>query len=351
VLIRLSLFLFICASCSNGQEDPSDGSVSQTLDASENSPSESALNDLFHNEMRFTRDDLMNGATNCSDILDEDHIEDHILSWPPELRSYFLDVLSEFPGLELISNSVHGIYLVTDESLQDPINNTTAAGLACDRGSDFKGIIFLNYNSMVKKRLEKGIGTWQESRTKSHKFVNVNQGDGAAITLLHEIFHAIDIKMFMHGNAENFARRTDLKNKSWVGNVPKFKRGNIFALSDDNQDNLAEDRRCTHPEHTGLGLTTNVDAKSLASELIYLQEQTNFLVPYTMASPAEDFAETLTVYYFGIYYQSWQKRTVSVEKKPLFVHDTELILRTKKQHIEKTCAAAELVFGNCRLRK
>jgi hypothetical protein len=300
--------------------------------------------------MQFTRDDLLNGSTNCSDIFDETHIEDHIVRWPPELKAYFLNVLSRFPKLELISNSVHGIYLVTDESMKDPLNNTTAAGLACDRGVDFKGIIFLNYNSMVKKRLAKGVGSWQESRTKSNKFIDVNEGDGAAITLMHEIFHAIDVKMFMHGNADDLKKRLDLKNKSWVGNIPKFRRGAILALSDGNQEIFGQDRRCTHPEHFGLGLTSNDDPTSLASELRYLQEQTNFLVPYTMASPAEDFAETLTVYYFGNYYKSWPKRTVSVEKKSLFVHDTELILRTKKQHIEKTCAAAELVFGNCKLR-
>ncbi len=300
--------------------------------------------------MQFSREDLINGSTNCSDILDETHIEDQIISWPPELRAYFLEVLSRFPKLELISNSVHGIYLVTDESMKDSINNTTAAGLACDRGGDFKGIIFLNYNSVVKKRLAKGVGIWQESRTKSHKFIDVNEGDGAAVTLMHEIFHAIDIKMFMHGNADDLQKRRDLKNKSWVGNVPKYRRGAILALSDGNQEIFGQDRRCTHPEHTGLGLTSSVDAKSLASELKYLQEQTNFLVPYTMASPAEDFAETLTVYYFGSYYQSWQKRTVSFENKPIFVHDTKLILRTKKHHIDKTCAAAELIFGNCKLR-
>ena len=306
--------------------------------------------DLFHDEMQFTREDLINGSTNCSDMLDEAHIEDRIVTWPTELKTYFLKVLSRFPKQELISQSVHGIYLVTDASMIDRKNSTTAAGLACDRGGDFKGIIFLNYNSMVKKRSALGIGTWQDSTSKSNKFIDVSEGDGAAITLMHEIFHAIDIKMFMHGTPEDIQKRVDVKNKSWIGNEPKFKRGAILALSDsDSPDSLAHDRHCTHPIHTGLGLTSIADPNALATELEYLQEETNFIVPYTMASPAEDFAETLTVYYFGVYYQSWQKRTVSFEEKPLFVHDTELILRTKSKHTIKTCAAAELVFGDCGL--
>jgi hypothetical protein len=96
-------------------------------------------------------------------------------------------------------------------------------------------------------------------------------------------------------------------------------------------------------------VNSGADPMLLANELKDLQDRSNFIVPYSLASPAEDFAETLTVYYFGVYYQSWQKRTVSAGKQPLFVHDTEKILQTKTQHIDKTCAAAELIFDECKL--
>jgi hypothetical protein len=342
-------FLYLCVGCSSGLTDSTKDS-SNTLDASEYT-FDATFDDLFHDQMQFTRDDLISGSTNCSDIINELHIEDAIVTWPNELKDYLLEVLNRFPKPEIISQAVHGIYLVTDNALVDEVSNTTAAGLACDRGSDFKGIIFLNFNTMIRKRNSIGVGIWQNSRTKSNKHVEVSEGDLAAITLMHEIFHAIDIKMFSHGSTADLQKRTNFKNRSWVGNEPKFKKGAIVALNgQDFTDELTRHRRCTHPIHSGFSFAnTDADPKSLAEELKDLQDRSNFIVPYSMASPAEDFAETLTVYYFGVFYQSWQKRVVSAGKKPLFVHDTENILRTKPQHIEKTCAAAELIFGECKL--
>ena len=65
-LIRLGLLLSICAACSNGQDDSASGSASHTLDASEYLSPESALNDLFHDEMQFSREDLINGSTSLT---------------------------------------------------------------------------------------------------------------------------------------------------------------------------------------------------------------------------------------------------------------------------------------------
>ncbi len=350
LLMRFGLLLFICAGCSNGDDQAQDEEISSIFDINDTHQSNQLLDDLFHDTMQFTRDDLQTGSTNCTDILDEGHIEDRIITWPSEVKNYFLENLSKFPNPDLISQSVHGIYLVTDATLYDQKSKTTAAGLACDRGSDFKGIIFLNYNSVIKRRSSLGIGAWQETRSKTNKYIDIIEGDTASITLMHEIFHAIDIKLFMHGTPENLQKRENLKSKSWIGDEPIFKRGPIIALNgSDDASADSTDHRCTHPIHSGLSLTAGSSAEELAAELKRLQEQTNFIVPYTMASPAEDFAETLTVYYFGVFHQSWQKRTVSFEKKPLFVHDTESILRTKKQHIDKTCALAKLVFGRCEL--
>jgi len=349
----LAFVFSICAACSNGNDESAE-STSSSLDANEFIIGSTSHETLFHDKMQFTREDLISGSTNCSDILDENHIEDQIITWPPELKRYLIEVLEQFPRPDLVSESVHGIYLVTDAALVDQKSMTTAAGLACDRGIDYKGIIFLNYNSMMKKRMPQGVANWQNSRSKTNKFIEVKEGDTAAITLMHEIFHAIDVKMLMHGTPDNIQKRAHFKSRSWVGNVPKHRRGEILSLNDNgNTDSTASDHRCRHPIHfhSELNLITNgSDPKSLAKELQNLQDQSNFIVPYTMASPAEDFAETLTVYYFGVFFQSWQKRTVSLENKPIFVHDTELILRTKKQQIDKACAAAQLVFGDCQLR-
>jgi len=55
---------------------------------------------------------------------------------------------------------------------------------------------------------------------------------------------------------------------------------------------------------------TTATAQQLADELRYLADETNFIVPYTMANAIEDFAETLTVYHFLVKHDKADRRRV-----------------------------------------
>jgi hypothetical protein len=284
-------------------------------------------------------------------------------------------VLVAFPAVDKGVLSVFAIYLVAYEVLSDPGTKASAAGLACDRGTDYKGIIFLNVASFVGDRAEDGIGAWRNLRAVSSRHVLLEAGDNAAVTMIHEVLHAIDNKLLVNGTDEALrTARGAAMEASWKTFLePKYNRISRYSLAESNtpaaskgtpvdqlRDGLKGRGFTCRTRGTGddaMGLTGATPEK-LAEELKYLAEQTNFIVPYAMASAAEDFAESLTVYYFGVYQDSWQTRTVYAHdiraKGPdggqvLYKHDTAAILRTSKLQSTKACALATLVFGSCRL--
>lgn len=174
--------------------------------------------------------------------------------------------------------------------------------------------------------------------------------------LLHSsmmIFHAIDNKLFKHGSLDAFSKRQAFKNLSWLDEKPRTARGQIFSLTADSPTDETQIQRCSLADPTFFSLTTAKptaeEASEIANELKNLAEKSNFIVPYTLASSSEDFAETLTVYYFGAYLNNWQKRDVRFDGPSIYLHDTEAIVKTKQQHKSKICAAAKLVFGSCNL--
>jgi hypothetical protein len=343
----LFIAVSILVSCSDSSSESGNGNANSLTGSSD--AKGTVISDLFRDALDFNPQDVREGSTNCTDIIDNPDVAGLFLKWPDQLKTYLSDILDKFPSQQLIKAAVHGIYLVPNSAMYDPTTKTSSAGLACDRGSDFKGLIFLNYNSVVQKRSRLGVGDWQASQSISNAYISVTEGDAAAVTLIHELFHAIDNKLFQHGSPENLGKRHAFQSQSWIGDAPKYARGMILSLNEAGTGN-APARRCKHSGKTVLQLLgAREDAQGLAQELQDLQEKTNFIVPYTMASPSEDFAETLTVYYFGAYYRSWQKRVVSFEKQPIFIHDTEFIIKTKQQHKSKICAAANLVFGSCKL--
>src|SRR5690606_15749235 len=107
----------------------------------------SSLTRLFHDDMTFTLAELTGGRANCEDVLRREHIANDLIPWPEELRSFLVAELRKLPIVDLILDSVHSIHLVRDHLLQDPGHDVLAAGLACDRGTDYKGVIFLNIDT------------------------------------------------------------------------------------------------------------------------------------------------------------------------------------------------------------
>lgn len=322
--------------------------------------------------MDFTLDELRSGATNCRDILASGDIGSRLRPWPNELKTFLIEELRQFKAAPLLAFSLHGIYLVDSEVMTNP-ETGTAAGIACDRGKDLKGLVFLNFDSFVRDR-GKGPGIWQDLHVVTNKYVIQDAGDNAAATLIHELIHTIDNKLFVHGDPSSQKLRSDIFNMAWESfSVPRSRRISIFFL--DSTTNPIESLsqsvktggwRCRREgfdsrSRVGAQLTADsqlVKPEELAGDLQYIAEQTNFLVPYAMATAAEDFAETMTVYHFGLRRDSWQVRTVydrvvtprtRDSGMVLYRHDTESLVKNSANHKDKICAMAELLFGRCDL--
>lgn len=349
--------------------------VLKTYQAAETASDQITLDSFFKDEVDFTIDDLKSGATNCRDIIDTHDIRANVKPWPADLKSFLIDELRQFPALPLVSLSLHGLYLV-DPSIMSSGQTGAAAGIACDRGSDWKGLVFLNYNSFVRDR-GKGLGKWNNLRIASNKHIIHEAGDNAAATLIHEIIHTIDNKLFIHGQPELQRIRSQIFQMAWNGfTSPRAKPISIFFLTGSQNSEFdiktamtSELSRCRGS--SALNADTEVSARddqsipekstapqTLAKDLKYLAEETNFIVPYALASAAEDFAESLTVYHFGLNRKSWQLRTVydrpitsssTNNAEVLYTHDTSEVLENNSAQRDKICAMAQLLFGSCQL--
>lgn len=324
------------------------------------------IESLFKDYADFSLDELRAGATNCDDILRFPNIADLVRPWPRELRKFLGAQLTALPIVPLVEQSVFGLYLV-DSSVMRNEKTGMAAGIACDKG-DYQGLVFLNYDTFVRDRRQAGLAVWQDERVATNTFIRQEAGDSAVITLVHEIFHAIDNRLLIHGTPELRVARQKIMDLSWEGfGVPKAKPINIFALASDAPRLSLEDglkangygcaRGSLSPFVNQASASSAAEPKELASDLEYLANDTNFIVPYTLASSAEDFAETLTVYYFGSHLNSWQIRTVFDRgsngapdlRRELFRANTAAIAKDKPAQLDKMCTMAQMLFGSCRL--
>jgi hypothetical protein len=320
---------------------------------------------LFRNEVAFTIPELTGGKTNCDDIVHAPNLADALVPWPGELKAFLLGELRQLPIKAQVVEAVFAIYLVRPEVLADE-DGTAAAGLACDRGTDYKGIIFLNANTFLNDRKTKGIGSWQDLRSVQAQHVLLQSGDNAALTLFHEIMHAIDNKLFVNSLSDaTRGQRAEIAALSWTDHTtPRYERISLLSLTGDEEDALLEGGCATRskaappraeaPPTLALAGQTG---EQLAADLKLLAEKTNFIVPYTTVTAAEDWAETLTIYYYGMYRSSWQTRSVYRENIAstgldgatlLYDHKTQDIIKTPLQR-DKVCKMAELVFGACKL--
>lgn len=335
---------------------------------------------LFKDRETFQKDRILDvmslgGArTNCETVTAKGtDLTDNIIPWPSDLKEFLASEIMDLPvGVrKLAGNSLDGIYLVSEESLKAS-DGVIAAGLACDRGDNNKGLIFLNEYSFLTERQTRGsLGSFQSYSLIPLSTPNlmIESGDNAAITLIHEIFHAIDNKLYQGTRSSELRKlRLQAQNLSWSNNeslYPNYSRGLALALAV-GEAGLGLKASIPHfgcrlqkaylvdSDSKPLGLAP-VPPQELADELQNLAESTNFIVPYTQMSQSEDFAESLAVYYFGAYKKSWQVRKVYAEdlsKVPiktanlLYKADTKAILQSVDIQREKICTLAKLVFGD-----
>lgn len=370
----LSTLFLLTLALGGCQESKGDGgskeeSPTRSPDRGDEVDAKTALNDLFKNEIEFTVSELTGGKTNCDDITSRSNLASEIRPWPKELRGFLVDLLDAMPITQQVVDSVFAIYLVDEDTLAGSSGGIPAAGLACDRGTDYKGIIFLNYDTFVTDR-KGGVGKWQNLRSIQEGHILLESGDNAAMTLVHEVLHAIDNKLYVNGlDGKARAGRSAVFDLSWTEHTqPRFERIDLMSLTSDETSEAGISnallrsgcgtRLRGEPEpQIGFALTGNQSGKELAADLRYLADKTNFIVPYAMVTAAEDFAESLTIYYFGTYLNSWQTRSVYTpdiskgvgDNAPIYVHKTSSILKQNANQKAKMCQMAELVFASCKL--
>lgn len=357
-----------CQDASNNRsETGSEKSLSPDRgDGSDAAVTKADVKALFLDKVAFTTPELTGGKTNCDDILRRADLASDIVPWPKELRDFLADQLFKTPIRTQINDSVFAIYLVKEDVLKDDTERAAAAGLACDRGTDYKGIIFLNASTFINDRQSKGVGVWQDLRSIQETHILFESGDNAVMTLFHEVVHAIDNKLFMNGIDDSLRiKRSEIFNLSWKSHTePLYDRISVLSLTDGEVPSVVETGCRTRsrgeimPEpQTTLSLTA-ITGEKLGADLKYLAEKTNFIVPYATATAAEDFAESMTVYYYGVYENNWQNRTVYKENitdkgtgdaTVVYAHKTKDIMKSVKAQKDKLCLMANLVFGACKL--
>jgi hypothetical protein len=220
-------------------------------------------------------------------------------------------------------------------------------------------VIFLNEDEFVSHpRMRVKVGAWYETENLVHNSVLENHGDQTLFTLIHELFHAIDLVHYIGStNEANKAGRKVVTDLSWNSlTSPKYARTGVLALTPFAIPVVPKPVTTdTLREHFVFSL--HDDADDQMADYKTLATKTNFLTPYSSANAIEDFADTLATYYFGTRYNSWMLRSVFAadltvtpvsQAHLLYVFDTRQIVHNSEPHKDKACRMAELVFGeNC----
>jgi len=229
-----------------------------------------------------------------------------------------------------------------------------------------------------------------------------SRGDGALHTLIHEVFHVLDLAQYfddftilMEGstpkNAKAAAARKHFYDASWTPNNPFISRFkdqlDAAANSDTNIGgsepvagvNLVGERPqgqlaiAILKDHIELASesqgwqahTTNRDRSAVTLSLArssdtfaamqrrlrVIADKTNFTSDYATGNFMEDFAVTLEHYYIGTRYGIWERVEFFAPLTP-YVFTPESLLRGSTPQSIKTCAAvADFLGEECRLQK
>jgi hypothetical protein len=388
-LCSLIALWVILPQCQPSSRDSS--SSSRRIDSSEQKSEinvrRSDIQGLFKTSAEFAEQRVLQGVSrgrsSCKTITSKGSaIAAGILPWPAELKEFLTDLLDELPtnsedpkkGLRYRAfRSINSVFLVSKEVLQAD-DGTMAAGLACDLGETNEGILFLNEFSFVTDRIENGLKSRKTYSVIPSPHLVIKSPDNAAVTFIHEVFHALDNKFFKDPqNIQEFDLRKEITGLSWLNNrEPRYRTVEGLDLVETDDGTNGPDQRSyrgCRPVNTltlksseFFGLADS-SPEEVANRLQTLQSKTNFIVPYTQANPSEDFAESLAVYYFGKYNASgergfgqngWQRREVYRDdlrkaqpraSRILQVYDTQTILSEYPLQRTKICKLASLVFN------
>lgn len=315
---------------------------------------------LFKDEADFAPADLANGFVACAGIESLTTAEGSAIPWPPHMRSYLAGELAKFPDSQLVLSSVSGIYLARAELLTGKERQTRVGGITCQNRKTAKSVIFLNEDEFVSRpKMRIKVGAWYETENLVHNAVLENHGDQTLYTLIHELFHAIDLVHFISGNdGSKKAGRDRITDLAWTNlTTSKFEPTGILAMTAARPNAALREPITPESLRKHFVFSLHDAPEGLAADYTKLATQTNFITPYSSTNAIEDFADTLATYYFGTRYNSWMVRSVfdaDLTNTPvsqaglLYVFDTKQIMHDSEPHKDKACRMAELVFGeNC----
>lgn len=350
VLCIQLLFLSIALGCGKKEEEEDTSAEKDPASSETNFPDapENVLN-LFLNDLDIAPSVLKSGGADCLEISNAARLSDAIEQWPPGLKAFLASELAKFPEFDLITGSVAGVFLAKESMLSFPelAGETMVAGIMCSIEGQEAGYVFLNSKLYVTDRAEVGpLEEYQDSVALVHQHVLSEHGDQALYTLIHEIFHAIDLAYF-----------TDSENNTMVNG-----RVDVMTMAWNNAGNSIDQtaeiyaRRVVLPSHVCSPRHLNLapeSAEEMAVAYQQIAEETSFISPYAQTNLFEDFAETLASWYFKKTYDNGLVRSVYSEDltvtplssaELLYKFDTKEIMRTSSRHQEKMCAMVALVF-------
>ena len=337
---------------SKQQDQQQQGSVSQP-DPSQLPDVSDEILFLFKEDADIDPVDLDGGTTRCLSLGTADTFADAVEPWPTGLRALLASELEKFPEFDLVEGAVEGIYLAKASLLTRPGSTTagTVGGIMCDTDDDERGYVFINYDLAVTKRKNSGpLHVYQpySGILGPHEFSS--QGDITVYTMIHEIFHAIDLTYFS-SDSDEYADRIEIAEMAWSDPVTSiFETVDIFAHADGDTHTHTHDCIGSH----GMFLVPETP-EELEAAYRHLAEETNYITPYSQANHFEDFADTLSNWYFLEIYDEKLVRTVyssdllstlPADADILYTFDTAEILEESTDHREKMCAMVNLVFSD-----
>ena len=316
----------------------------------------------FRDTPDFTLRNLDLGQTNCAGIGDASSFAG-FRQWPDSLKGFLAGELAKFPEQQMLLSSVAGFYLV-EEKLLD-FGSGVAVGLTCDDGVTGRIYVFLSYEEFVS-RGEQSSATrvWKDYLALIPNYTVAQDGDQAVVTVLHEVFHAIDLRFFILSDEKNNQTlRNQILDLAWNDAVSsKYQKldtvvalQNMVAPPMQTAKKLQDVLKQPHipPESRKYFLQTEPDI--LTNEYKYLAEKTNFITPYAAVNAFEDFADTLTRFYMMKVYSRPLVRSVystdistgmqiPSDSSLLYRFDSKALFQNSAAHKEKVCLMQQAVF-------
>ena len=339
---------------------------------------------FFKDKIDFNIEDVKNGKV-CGSVKN-DKVSFIYKTWPNNLKKFLSSEISKFEYIKLISPHLEGVYLV------EMVPNM-ALGLTCHDAKTNKYVVFFNNDLAVANRDYTNVDVKSyivDGRQNGSPFLE-SRGDGALHTLIHEMFHVLDLALYwdnfadlMGGKKPNDSQKAEVR-RHFYETTWKTPTQSVFenvlqpgssavSLPTNQAENLSLagatslDKGRIFSSKLKDHIETTIAAKNERSQLINLdddnasqnvsnfefrlkniEDKTNFTSDFATGNFIEDFAVTLAHYYIGTRYNIWEKYEFFAPLKPYIFTPKNILGRDSLQR-QKTCELVKSVLNeSCRL--